>query len=147
MNTNVSDNAKRRPTLVWVISIYTFLSGAWALFKNCEFLFSHSHGPPSPLEEALQNRPPLIAALAVVTSGLSLAAAAALFTLKRSAVPLFIAMTIIGSIGSWWVAKLPALVAMMGGPLISYAMAGFGIIIEVAICAYVYRLAKRGLLK
>jgi hypothetical protein len=139
-----AEPSSRRPLLVWLISIYFFLSSSWTMFSL--FLIQTGTVPLSSAQKAyLANLNGADYLLLIIGALLGLSAAVALFLMRKAAYYLFgatlafnMAFTIWHLIGRHWLSVIGA-----GG----LAAAAVGWLVLFAICVYTARLTARGTLK
>jgi len=139
-----ADRSSGRPLLVWLISIYFFLSASWTITSL--LLIMTGAVPLSPAQKSYFES--LNAAdylLTIIGALLSISAAISLFLLRKAAYYLFcaslafnMAFTIWHIISRHWLSVIG-----IGG----LAGAAVGWLILFAICLYTARLAAQGTLK
>ena len=142
---------RRRPGLVWVIFLFYVLSSAWALLT--QLLLQLGLYPVPPEQQAVVSNVSAAARLfGIGLTLLSVVAATYLWLLRKVALQLFLISCVFGVSSILW-QMLPggAYHALLGqGPLMSALILfgiSVGVLIKIAICAYVWRLHRRGVLQ
>jgi hypothetical protein len=133
-----------RPKLVWLITLFYFLSAMLTAFGYYA-VFGRKSSLPLPVQQQIDALTALDHAQALVAVALNLMAAVSLFRLRRMAAYLFtatLALSIVGwllraALGGW-----AATVAAYGG-----APIWFGYATSTAICLYSWHLASQGRLR
>ena len=141
----MTENTKAsRPKLVWVITIFYFVS---FVFTASSFVLIYSG--KIPVNPAGQNYLASLTAFDLVVSGAiaicKLIATTLLFMLRRQAFHLFTTAFIIGFVLTFYHAITKGWVQALGGSGLVGAMIGYAI--SVSIIIYSFRLGKRGILK
>ena len=139
-----AEPSSRRPLLVWLISIYFFVSSSWTMFSL--FLTFTGNVPLSEAQKIyLRSLNGADYLLLILGALLGLSAGVALFFLRKAAYYLFgatlafnMAFTIWHLIGRHWLSVLG-----VGG----VAAAAVGWLILFAICLYTAKLTAQGTLK
>jgi len=141
----------RRPGLVWVIFLFYILSSAWALLTS--LLIQLGRYPVPPEQQAVLSN--ISSGARIFGLGLTIlhvVAATYLWLLRRVALHLFLVSCVLGVASIVW-QTLPggAYHALLGQGRLMSAMIIFtvsvGVLINIAICLYVWRLHRRGVLK
>lgn len=138
------DRSSGRPLLVWLISIYFFLSATWTMFSLV--LIKSGAVPLSPAQKTyLESLNGADYLLTIIGALLSVSAAVSLFLMRKAAYYLFcaslafnMAFTIWHIISRHWLSVIG-----IGG----LAGAAVGWLILFAICLYTARLIAQGTLK
>jgi hypothetical protein len=134
----------KRPALVWVISIFYFLSAGWVLLS-----FFLIYSGAIPLNEAqkayFQSQTFFDHASTVVIGASNLTGAVLLFLLRKQAFHFFVAAFSVGLALTLYQIAAKNWLGAIGGPGLVGAMIGWGI--SIAIILYSKRLTTRKLLK
>lgn len=135
---------RRRPAWVWIISIFYFLSIAWALLALSLVVFGRL--PLNPAQQAYFSRLGTldwIVSLAIV--GCNLGGAVALLMLRKQAPYLFLVGLVISLAQIAWQVQSKSLLALAGGSGLIGLIASP--LIALAVIAYGFHLRNRRILR
>jgi hypothetical protein len=136
--------SRKRPVWVWVISIFFFISAGWTLLSF--YLIWSGVIPLAPAQKAYFDQLTLFDyGQSIVVGLLNMTGAVALFLLRRIALAFFLSGLGLGIISVVWHAATKGWIAAIGGPGLVGVLLGY--VIVIAVCAYVWRLSKTGVLR
>lgn len=135
---------RKRPKLVWVITIFYFVSAGWTLLS-----FALIYSGVIPLNEAqadyFKSQTILDILFTIVIGFLNLLGTIFLFLLRRSAYNLFLSAFAFGLLMTFYHIVFKNWLAAIGGFGLIGAIIGWGI--SIAIIMYARKLSKAGILK
>lgn len=142
METNQGE-ARKRPVWVWIISIFFFLSAGWTLLS---FYLVYSGAIPLQPEQTayFESLTPVDHGLTILLGLTNLGGAVALLLLRRAALYLFVGAFVLDTVMTIWHTLTKGWVAAIGGAGLVGMLIGYGLI--VAVCIYVWKLKKSGVL-
>ena len=134
---------KKRPVLVWVITIFFFVSAIWTLLGF--YLLVSGTASLTPAQKSYLESLTAIDYTFTLLLGLTnLIGAIALFLLRKAALYFFVGALALNGFMSVWHAISKGWLEALGGAGALGALFGLGI--AVAVCLYVWKLAKSGVL-
>jgi hypothetical protein len=152
MNTNTQTSARQgRPAWVIAICLYYVFIALWGLGNWLQISFGIS-SLPEEHQAMLRNQSPAAVAFALLLWFLNLAAALWLWLLRKRALELFVSAFVLSLAHTTWQ-------VVMGGPLgklfeqgtlqavIGFVSLTMGFGISLAICLYVWKLRRTGILR
>jgi FtsH-binding integral membrane protein len=134
----------KRPALVWVISIFYFLSAGWTILS---FLLILSGAFPmnEAQKEYFQSQSPVDYGSTFLIGTANLVGAVLLLLLKKPAFHLFATAFAVGLVLTGYQIFTKNWLGAIGGPGLIGAIIGWGI--SIAVIVYAKRLIDRGVLK
>jgi hypothetical protein len=134
---------RKRPILVWLISLFILLSAIWTLLSF--YLILTGAIPLDPAQKAYFDRLTLIDHVSTIIPGLlNMSAAVALFLLRRIALYLFLSASGLSFVLAAWHATAKGWVEALGGAGLIGALIGY--VLMIAVLIYTWRLSKKGVL-
>lgn len=135
--------SSKRPILVWVISIFVFLSSAWALYSI--FLVTSGGVPLTPEQQQyFDNLSTFDYASSIAIGLLNVAGAVALLLLRKEAFPLFAGSLGLNILVTIWHALAKNWLEAIGQSGLVGVFIGLGI--AAAVCFYAWHLKRTGVL-
>ncbi len=137
------DLGRKRTWWIWAISIFYLLSAGWSVLS---FVLIYSGTiSVNPAQRAyLDDLSPFDLAISVLIGLCNLSGAVALFNLNRVAFKLFVTAFSASVLFVLWHAATTGLLEALGGAESIGTMIGYGI--SAAVCLYVWKLTKSGVL-
>ncbi len=143
METNNSNSKKKRPVLVWVISIFYLFSFAWTTLSF--FLIFSGVIPLPPEQEAyFNNLTTFDYGYTFLLMGINLAGAISLFLLRKIALYLFVGGLAISILSTIWHILTKGWLQAVGSAGLTGSLIGY--VISIAICIYIWKLTNKGVL-
>jgi hypothetical protein len=136
---------QKRPILVWIICIYVFISVPLGLFGIYR-VYSHLADFPPEMVSYYQHLTVFDHSLTVLNAFLFLVASICLFRLKRVALNLYLTVLVLNIMLSAWSVFVKGFLQAVGST-IGYVSLLTGWCILLAICGYVWKLIKKGIIK
>jgi hypothetical protein len=135
---------RKRPALVWVISILTFLEIAWTLL-TFYVVWSGKVLLTPEAQSYFDRLTPVSYAICFGGAAFSLLAAVALLMLRKIAVPLFVIVLALSLASLTWEVSTNGWADAVDGTglVVTALLSG----LEVAACLYAWHLARRGVLR
>ena len=144
MENTVELKAQKRPAGVWVICIYYFLTGGFTLLSMA--LAYRGAANLTPQEKIyLASMTTFDYVLTIISAGLTLSAAMALFMLRRAAFPLFCAALAMSMAFTIWHMLVRHWISVVGSA--GLMGAAFGWMVMLVVCIYTARLRAQGILR
>ena len=138
-----TQDAKKRPVWVWIISIFFFLSSVWTLFAF--YLVYSGTIPLQPAQLTYFKSLTLVDhSLTVLLLLSNLGGAVALLLLRSPALYFFVGAFILNVVMTIWHILTKGWIAAVGGAGFLGMLIAYGLI--VAVCIYTWNLKKSGLL-
>lgn len=133
-----------RPALVWVISIFYFVSAGWVLLSFA-LIFSGLIPLTDVQKTYFQAQTVFDYGSTALIGGANLVGAVLLFLLRRQAFPFFLTAFSFGLIQTLYQIVTKNWLGAIGGPGLVGAVIGWGI--SIAIIVYTWRLVSKGVLR
>lgn len=142
-----NDAPPERPVMVWVICVLTWIGIAFGLLGL--WLLTSNRLPIAPGQISFYSKLNIVDYLLMGGAlVLSLVSSIALFLLRKIAAPLYLAGIGLGVAQlAWQIVARDWLTMMSAGGPAGYVGAVFGWVVSIAICLYVWSLARNGTLR